>query len=129
MKLFYCKFPGECFYSEGILKICRYLTKLCVDYVGLLFLAHPVNAIRHDVYYFIREYIYSTKFHRCFLGWLITVLSSFQVMMHDLCPPPSPFFQDVEWTPRQRTTELASIVVRDGVTAIPRRYLGRTINT
>jgi len=29
-------------HSEGILKIGRYLTKLCVDYVGLLFLAHPV---------------------------------------------------------------------------------------
>jgi len=37
----YCKFPGEC-YSEGILKIGQYLMKLCVDYVGLLFLAHPV---------------------------------------------------------------------------------------
>jgi len=32
-------------YSEGILKICQYLTKLCVDYVGLLFLAHPVDAV------------------------------------------------------------------------------------
>ena len=36
-----CKFPEER-YSEGIVKICQYLTKLCVDYVGLLFLAHPV---------------------------------------------------------------------------------------
>ena len=30
------QFSGEC-YSERILKICQYLTKLCVDYVGLLF--------------------------------------------------------------------------------------------
>jgi len=28
--------------SERILKIGQYLTKLCVDYVGLLFLANPV---------------------------------------------------------------------------------------
>jgi len=34
--LFYCKFPGECD-SERILKIGQYLTKLYVDYVGLLF--------------------------------------------------------------------------------------------
>jgi len=40
--LLYCKFPGECD-SERILKIGHYLTKLCVDYVGLLFLAHPVR--------------------------------------------------------------------------------------
>jgi len=39
--MFYCKFPGECD-SERILKIGQYLTKLCVDCVGLLFLAHPV---------------------------------------------------------------------------------------
>jgi len=25
------------------MKICQYLTKLCVDYVGLLFLFHPVG--------------------------------------------------------------------------------------
>jgi len=47
------QFPGECD-SERILKIGQYLTKLCVDYLGLLvvmkgdrasdltFLAHPV---------------------------------------------------------------------------------------
>jgi len=34
--LLYCKFPGECD-SERILKIGQYLTKLCVDNVGLLF--------------------------------------------------------------------------------------------
>ena len=38
----YCKFPGECD-SERILKIGQYLTKLCVDYVGLLFLTDPVH--------------------------------------------------------------------------------------
>jgi len=37
----YCKFLGECD-SERILKTGQYLMKLCVDYVGLLFLAHPV---------------------------------------------------------------------------------------
>ena len=36
----YCKFPGECD-SERILKIGQYLTKLCVDYVGLLFFGPP----------------------------------------------------------------------------------------
>jgi len=41
LRQLYCKFPGECD-SERILKIGQYLTKLCVDYVGLLFLAHPV---------------------------------------------------------------------------------------
>jgi len=30
-------------YSERILKIGQYLTKLCVDYVDLLFLAHRVH--------------------------------------------------------------------------------------
>ena len=38
---FVAKFPGECD-SERILKIGQYLTKLRVDNVGLLFLAHPV---------------------------------------------------------------------------------------
>jgi len=45
----YCKFPVglECD-SERILKIGQYLTKLSVDYVGLLFLAHPV-AYNNDI--------------------------------------------------------------------------------
>ena len=42
---FYCKFTGEC-YSEGILKICQYLTKLCVGLRWLTFLAHPVYCWR-----------------------------------------------------------------------------------
>jgi len=46
--LLYCKFPGECD-SERILKIDQYLTKLCVDNVGLLFLAHPVGLTNHIV--------------------------------------------------------------------------------
>ena len=36
--------PGECD-SERILKIGQHLTKLFVDYVGLLFLAHPVGSL------------------------------------------------------------------------------------
>ena len=35
------QFSGECD-SERILKIGQYVTKLCVDYFCLLFLAHPV---------------------------------------------------------------------------------------
>ena len=38
--MLYCKFPGECD-SERILKIGQYLTKLCVDNVGLLFFGPP----------------------------------------------------------------------------------------
>ena len=40
--MLYCKFPGKCV-SEKIVKISQYLTKLCVDDVGLLFLSHPVH--------------------------------------------------------------------------------------
>jgi len=42
--LLYCKFPGELL-SERILKIGQYLTKFCVDYSGLLYLAHPVYCV------------------------------------------------------------------------------------
>ena len=40
---------GECD-SERILKIGEYLAKLCVDYAGLLFLAHPVFSLAWIAY-------------------------------------------------------------------------------
>jgi len=36
---------------QHVLKIGQYLTKLCVDYVGLLFLAHPVKAHKDNTEY------------------------------------------------------------------------------
>jgi len=38
-------YTGACIarYANALVKIGQYLTKLCVDYIGLLFLAHPVD--------------------------------------------------------------------------------------